>query len=116
MECLNKVRRRGHGLPVDAPDASVDFTDSSSEALMAEIRDERAREFAYEMLRKDDLCRWGIFYTAMKAAGQYIEGNSTMYMLAANTAYTAVRKRDEFWPIPARELSVNPRLTQNNGW
>ena len=116
MECLNKVRRRGHGLPVDTPDASVDFTDSSSEVLMAEIRDERAREFAYEMLRKDDLCRWGIFYTAMKAAGQYIEGNSTMYMLAANTAYTAVRKRDEFWPIPARELSVNPRLTQNNGW
>ena len=116
MECLNKVRRRGHGLPVDTPDASVDFTDSSSEALMAEIRDERARELAYEMLRKDDLCRWGIFYTAMKTAGQYIEGNSTMYMLAANTAYAAVRKRDEFWPIPAREISVNPRLTQNNGW
>lgn len=116
LECLNKVRRRGHGLPVATPDATVDFTETDSEALMKEIQDERARELAYEMLRKDDLCRWGIFYTAMKSAGQYIEGNSTMYMLAANTAYASVRKRDELWPIPAREISVNPRLIQNNGW
>lgn len=116
LESLNMVRRRGHALPVSTPAPYVDFSDDDPQALMEEIRDERARELAYEMLRKDDICRWGIFYTSMKEAGQWIEGNSTMYMIAANTAYASVRKRDEFWPIPAREISVNPRLTQNNGW
>lgn len=114
-EYLNMVRRRGHGVDIYTP-SEYDFTDQSLAALQQEIQNERARELAYEMLRKDDLCRWGNFYTEMVAAGSFIVGSDTMAERAALTAYTHVRARDELWPIPGRELSTNPKLTQNPGW
>lgn len=113
-ECLNQVRRRGHGVAADVP-SEYDYTGDDN-GLLSEIQDERARELAYEMLRKDDLTRWGIFYSNMKIAGTYIDGNSSSYQKAANDAYASVRQRDELWPIPAREISVNANLKQNPGW
>lgn len=115
-EYLNQVRRRGYGkdIAVAAPD--VDIADMGNEELKQVIYDERAREFGYEMLRKDDLTRWGILYPQMQLAGSYIEGRSTQYQMAAMTAYESVRQRDDFWPIPAREISVNNKLVQNTGW
>ncbi|MBO7299843.1 MAG: RagB/SusD family nutrient uptake outer membrane protein [Tidjanibacter sp.] len=114
-EYFNMVRRRGHGVDIYTP-SEYDFTDQSITALQLEIQNERARELAYEMLRKDDLCRWGILYTEMIDAGSYITGSDTMAERAAITAYTSVRSRDELWPIPGRELSTNSKLTQNPGW
>jgi len=115
-EYLNQVRRRGYGLPVETPDPTVDIAVTDSETLKQIIMDERAREFGYEMLRKDDLTRWGKLYEQMIYAGKFIEGRSTQYQLAALMAYESVRQRDELWPIPAREISVNPYLDQNTGW
>ncbi len=114
LDCLNKVRRRGHGLNVDIP-AACDFSGDGA-ALLSEIMDERARELAYEMLRKDDLVRWGVFSEKMQAALSNIDGRSSSYQLAAIAAYSSARKRDVVWPIPAREISVNPLLEQNPGW
>ena len=114
LESLNMVRRRGHGVAANAPSA-YDWT-GDEEALKAEIMDERARELAYEMLRKDDLVRWGVFYDSMQEALDNIDGRSSAYQVAAITAYSSARKRDSVWPIPARELSVNPLLEQNPGW
>ena len=116
LECLNKVRRRGYGQPVDVANTNVDIVVSSAEELKQVIFDERAREFGYEMLRKDDLTRWGKLYEQMQLAGKYIEGRGTQYQMAAMLAYESVRQRDDLWPIPAREISVNERLTQNIGW
>jgi len=115
-EYLNQVRRRGYGLPIETPDPTVDIAVTDQAGLKQVIYDERAREFGYEMLRKDDLTRWGIFYEQMLLAGKNIEGRGSQYQLAAILAYESVRQRDEFWPIPAREMSVNPYLTQNTGW
>ncbi len=114
LERLNMVRRRGYGLPIDEAAPSVDITATAN--LQEVIFEERAREFGYEMLRKDDLTRWGRLYEQMKLAGKYIEGRGTQYQLAAILAYESVRQRDDFWPIPAREISVNEKLTQNTGW
>ena len=114
LECLNMVRRRGHGLDVSVASA-YDF-DGDGEALQKEIMDERARELAYEMLRKDDLVRWGVFYEKMQDALANIDGRSSSYQLAAIAAYSSVRRRDIVWPIPSRELSVNSLLKQNPGW
>lgn len=114
LKYLNMVRRRGYGLPVETPAPEVDIT--AADDLKQVIYDERAREFGYEMLRKDDLTRWGKLYEQMILAGRYIEGRGSSYQLAAMVAYESVRKRDEFWPIPAREISVNGKLTQNTGW
>ena len=110
------MRRRGYGLPVETPDPTVDIAVTDGETLKQIIMDERAREFGYEMLRKDDLTRWGKLYDQMIYAGKFIEGRSTQYQLAALMAYESVRQRDELWPIPAREISVNPYLDQNTGW
>ena len=68
------------------------------------------------ILDDNSFCRWGIFYEQMLLAGKNIEGRGSQYQLAAILAYESVRQRDEFWPIPAREMSVNPYLTQNTGW
>ena len=114
LDCLNMVRRRGRGLDVNLP-AACDF-DGDGTVLLAEIMDERARELAYEMLRKDDLVRWGVFSEKMKEALDNIDGSSSAYQLAAIAAYSSARKRDVVWPIPAREISVNPLLEQNPGW
>ena len=115
-DCLNQVRRRGFGKPINEANELVDIAPMDSEGLKQVIYNERAREFGYEMLRKDDLTRWGIFYEQMIFAGKHIEGRNTQYQMAAMLAYESVRQRDEFWPIPAREMSVNPYLTQNTGW
>ena len=114
LKCLNMVRRRGHGVDVSSPSA-FDWS-GDDEALRQEIMDERAREFAFEMLRKDDLVRWGIFYERMQKALDNIDGSSASYQLAAIETYSSARKRDSLWPIPAREISVNPLLKQNPGW
>lgn len=114
LESLNMVRRRGHGVAVDLPSA-FDWT-GDDEAMKTEIMDERARELAYEMLRKDDLVRWGIFYERMQLGLDNIDGRSSAYQQAAIAAYSSARKRDCVWPVPARELSVNPLLKQNPGW
>ncbi len=114
-EYFNMVRRRGHGVDAYTP-SKYDFTSQSLAEFQQEIQNERARELAYEMLRKDDLCRWGNLYTEMTAAGSFITGSDTMAEKAAITAYTNVRARDELWPIPGRELSTNPKLNQNPGW
>lgn len=114
LQCLNQVRRRGHGLDVGAK-SSFDFYGNDSE-MLDEIRDERARELAYECTRKDDLVRWGIFYESMQMAYMYLDGNNSSYQRAANIAYSSARPRDVMWPIPARELSVNSLLKQNPSW
>lgn len=114
VKCLNQVRRRGHGIDVDSY-SIYDFYGNDSEMLEA-VRDERAKELAYECLRKDDLVRWGIFYQAMKEAYSYIDGNTSSYQRAANIAYSSARPRDVMWPIPSREISVNPLLKQNPSW
>lgn len=115
-EYLNQVRRRGYGKDIMTPDATVDIAVTDPETLKETIMEERAREFGYELQRKDDLTRWGKLYDQMVYAGKFIEGRNTQYQLAAMLAYENVRQRDELWPIPAREISVNPYLDQNTGW
>ena len=117
-ECLNRVRRRARGLPETTPEAAADFPVTPDKtALLAEIQDERARELAYEMLRKDDLVRWGIYYSKMKSA-ELVPPTS---LSESNYNYAVryldnVQPRDVRWPIPAAEMNVNPNLVQNEGW
>ena len=117
-ECLNRVRRRGHNLPELVADSSVDFpVTSNRSALLSEIQDERARELAYEMLRKDDLVRWGIFYSRMKSA-ELVPPTSISASLYTylTRCLNNVQPRDVLWPIPASEMNVNAKLVQNEGW
>lgn len=117
-ECFNRVRRRGHGLSEETADTSVDFPRTPNKtAFLEEIRDERARELAYEMLRKDDLVRWGIFYQRMKSSELIPPTSlrSSEYNYCYRTV-SNVEPRDVRWPIPAAEMNVNGKLVQNEGW
>lgn len=116
-DCVNQVRRRGFGKEVSTADPSVDVGSPDKDALFAVIRDERARELGFELLRKDDLVRWGLFYDSMKGVLSAIPANYTSTQhVSARMYYGNVEERDVLWPIPSTEISANDRLTQNDGW
>lgn len=71
------------------------------EALMEEIRMERAKELVGEFQRKFDLVRWGIWYerTVMYNEGQYIQG--------------FIRPCHRYWPIPADQVAYSGNALDN---
>ena len=116
-EYLNRIRRRGHGLDIHTPAPAVDLEQAGKSALLDEIKDERARELGFELLRKDDLVRWGELYDRMQAIRSTIPDHYTSsYYVAARLYYGNVSRRDIVWPIPSYELGVNRRLVQNEGF
>jgi len=112
IECFNKVRRRGFALDVNTPDPTVDIQYNGLEDFMVEIYDERARELAFELLRKDDLVRWGIYYQQMQYVKNTVPGNYTQ----AVNYFGQVESKGVMWPIPSYEMGVNRQLKQNTGW
>lgn len=116
-EHVNKVRRRGYGRDMNAPAQGVDLPVEGAVSLLAAVKEERARELGHELLRKDDLIRWGEFYDRMQSVRATVpEAYTSAYYVAARLYYGNVQRRDVLWPIPTYELSVNPYLVQNNGW
>lgn len=116
-EYLNQVRRRGYGVDIYTANESVDFLVSDRNELLDVVREERARELGFELLRKDDLIRWGVFYNNMRDIAPTIPaGFTSSYYVAARQYFGNVSARDVLWPIPYYEISVNGKLSQNNGW
>ena len=79
--------------------ANVNF---NPEALMEEIRKERAKELVGEFQRKFDLVRWGIWYerTSHYNDGRYI--------------HDFIRPCHRYWPIPAEQVSYSGNALDNN--
>ena len=112
-EAVREVRRRA-GV---ATDESLLGGQASFRNL---VRNERARELAFEGLRKWDLIRWGIFVERMHLAGTNVPTES-MYLNKTITDYAAgnyanVSARHIYLPIPTKELAVNHALQQNPLW
>lgn len=117
LEAANKVRRRGYGVDINTPDATIDISISDYRDFQEFIYDERSRELAYECLRKSDLVRWGNFYSKMKKC--LTDANAAPSFGDKDHAvatFTNVGQRDVLWPIPSYEIGLNPNLTQNQGW
>ena len=89
---LNKTRTRA-GLP--------EFTDTTPEALMAEIRAERGRELFGEFQRKFDLVRWGIFYETVKEKSSYASLKNN------------VLPCHRYYPIPDTEVAKSKYVLDN---
>ena len=116
-EYLNQVRRRGYGKDPLTADATVDIVNEGATALLETVKEERARELGYELLRKDDVVRWGEFYRRMKYVETLIPGAFTSsYYVAGRQYYGNAKARDVLWPIPSYEMGVNRNLIQNPGW
>lgn len=92
LEALNKIKRRAAGLPLDTPDASVDFTS----ATQRDVIQEKAWEFAGEYCRWFDLIRLELVeeVTATKNPDDLQPLGSIQYYL----------------PLPASETLANPGL------
>lgn len=75
---------------------------SNPEALMEEIRKERAKELFGEFQRKFDLVRWGIWY---ERTNNYNEGT---YI------HDYIRPCHRYWPIPAEQVSYSGNALDNN--
>ena len=109
--CLNEVRGRA-GL---GEVKSLTYTD-----FQQLIRDERARELCFESTRKYDLVRWGIYYKTIKEdLGAAVKDKR--WSTAGNAKGAAqyvdnTEEKNQFMPIPSKELGVNTKLVQNGYW
>lgn len=115
-EALNMVRRRGFNVSLSAPNVNADAPAGMDKASFQQfIEDERARELCFESLRRLDLIRWNKFITRMKdvSADFTANGGSNAY---GSLAGRNVDQRHLLYPIPAAEILLNKKLTQNPGW
>ena len=81
---------------------------------MQDLKDERFRELAFEGFRLDDLKRWGEGFTRRAP-----QNTSTINTGSGYEGLSQPAGADKFiWAIPARDLTVNPGLKdqQNPGW
>lgn len=118
VEYVNQVRRRGYGLDVSVPAPGVDLEIGSYSELLEAVKVERALELGFEMLRKDDVIRWGEFYTRMQYVKELAYQNTwtSSFYVSARLYYSNASPRDVLWPIPSYEIGLNPLLSQNKGW
>ena len=126
LDALNEVRdRAGIALYANNDTDPTKIEVTSSDDLRQIIRDERARELAFEGIRKHDLIRWGIFVEEMKAAAAepFISSNvgngRTQNADERNRMAAVASKMSEKYillPIPQKELSLNNKMKQNKYW
>lgn len=107
FDAVNKIKTRAGiaGLP-----ASL-----SQDEMRQNIRLERLREFLFEAQSYFDVRRWKTAHTNDPIFGL----NQDIYDFRYSTKfYKKVfnEGRDYLWPIPAVEIDLNPKMTQNPGW
>lgn len=113
LDAINLVRARASATQYNATNANVP---ASKGDFLNIIQDERARELSGEALRINDLKRWGLYLFVMKQQAAVIKATyGTTYSYAA-LAGDNISERHLLYPIPLRELALNPALTQNKNW
>lgn len=89
--------------------------------LMNEIRAERGKELIGEGFRMGDLRRWGNGFTRQAGFDIFSNALKNIMGVIVNQANGLTYAADDYrfvWPIPTRELQVNPQLNgqQNRGY
>jgi starch-binding outer membrane protein, SusD/RagB family len=115
----NQVRRRAYGLDPKAAAATLDVATFT----LQDIIDERARELCFEGQRFNDLKRWGIVQKTMQDlltdVTTTLPTTSTTYNVSATIGaqnFLAKFPTVLLLPIPANEIALANKLTQNPGW
>lgn len=98
VEYINLLRTRGYG------DTSGNI--NASKMTLDFILDERSRELYWEGVRRTDLVRYN-YYTTDKYLWAFKGGVKNG---------TQIESHKNIFPIPLSDLSVNPSLTQNEGY
>jgi starch-binding outer membrane protein, SusD/RagB family len=108
-DAINAVRTRADMPAITGP--------HSQDELRQILRHERRIELAFEGLRVFDIRRWGIAADVM--AGQhygidYVDEDGDPQTIPAD--FRSFTARDMLWPIPQKELDLNPNISQNPGY
>ncbi len=93
----------------------------SGTALLNAVKAERAKELIGEGLRMGDLRRWGNGFTRVaqfEALGSPFDAISEVIVNSTNNVTYQPADNHFVWPIPFREMQVNPNLAgqQNPGY
>ena len=93
------------------------LTVSDQASVREAIIQERRVELAFENKRWPDLVRWGLAIEVMNAHGEKVKANPQAYYYPdgvepVSTSYNVTESRLLF-PIPEREIRLNPDLEQN---
>ncbi len=112
-DAINLIRKRGD---VNMPAISSGKT---QDELRKILRQERLVELAFEAHRFFDMRRWKIAETVMpgKVFGlTYTGTNGSLTTVEVPGFARTWESRYYLWPIPQKEIELDPNLTQNNGW
>lgn len=129
---INAIRRRATNNNNDKlPLLTNAFVQSNGLNMLTEIRRERQIELGMEGFHYWDILRWKTAETVLLSSvlgAKYFPAEMTP--ASANTMLTTDKfliiedasrrkfdpQKDYLWPLPTRELALNPKLTQNPGW
>ena len=103
LSIVSELNRRNNSTTAVDRNKKTPFT---QESFRSYILEERAKEFAAEGMRRNDLIRWGIYLSVMNAIGMDENGNLK-------------RREEKHWlmPLPPDEINGNPYIEKNNpGW
>jgi hypothetical protein len=114
MNAINRVRQRPD---VNMPAYTGTYT---QDELRQIVRDERVRELPFEGLHYFDIRRWRTaedVIPGMLLGMEYVDINGDLQEITLPGYVRAFAKnRDYLWPIPQKELDLNPNLIQNPGY
>jgi hypothetical protein len=130
---INKLRARGGVQPLNVATISNDPSrDPDVDAVLWEIRRERAVELIGEGFRFDDLRRWNkMSYAVKEKLGRWIVkgvdvpvnsnipikgGASQGYISYWGVPPGPYPDYYYLYPIPSNEIILNPKIIQNPGW
>ena len=110
-DCIDEVRVRA-GL--------AELEDGlDQESFRQAVKDERAMELCFELLRRYDLIRWGELVKNMNEIPVKYTDTKEWKQITVNpiTNYFRVTEAYNYFPIPDQEMSMNKKITENNpGW
>jgi len=90
-------------------------------ATLNDIKNEKRLELCFEMVRYQDLIRWGDAAKVLADKGSKYptlnaDGTVTYTTINATAEHGFKTGKNELLPIPATEIQVNPNMKQNTGW
>lgn len=119
---MEEVRKRActNGANVDQTTLNTLNSVYQKADFMQELMDERSRELCGEGWRRIDLIRMGKFVSTLKSMKREAQAGSPYYYFnrsAGTIADNLGNDSHKIWyPIPKREIAVNPNLVPNPGY
>lgn len=119
---ITEVRKRActNGISVDQTTLNTLNSVYYKADFMQELMDERSRELCGENWRRIDLIRMGTFVSTIKSLKREALAGSPYYYFNRSVSTLADNLGNDnhkiWYPIPKREIAVNPNLIQNPGY